>query len=119
MFLAGRADEVKAQVRRLRDNRSILDDVRGQANSLRSTLGTDDREKLEEYLTSVRQLEQRLVTDEAWSRKPKPKVDVEPPQDNPNKADIIGRTRLMFDLIHLALQTDSTRLITHHADGFE
>jgi hypothetical protein len=63
-------------------------------------------------MSSVRQLEQRLVTDEAWSRKPKPKVDAQPPKDIPNKADLIGRTRLLFDLSHLALQTDSTRLIT-------
>jgi hypothetical protein len=112
MFLAGRADEVQAQVRRLQDNRSILDDVRDQASALRSDLSSDDRDKLDEYLTSVRQLEQRLVTDEAWSKKPKPKVDANPPKDIPNKADLIGRTRLLFDLTHLALQTDSTRLIT-------
>ncbi len=68
MFLAGRADEVQAQVRRLEDNRSILDDVRQQAKSLRSDLGSDDREKLDEYMSSVRKLEQRLVTDEAWSK---------------------------------------------------
>jgi hypothetical protein len=112
MFLSGRADEVQAQLRRLRDNRSILDDVREQAESLRSKLGGDDREKLDEYTSSVRQLEQRLVTDEAWSQKPKPKVDAKPPKDIPNKADLIGRTRLLFDLTHLALQTDLTRLIT-------
>ncbi|MFT5525259.1 MAG: hypothetical protein ACI9HK_003226 [Pirellulaceae bacterium] len=112
MFLAGRADEVQAQVRRLQDNRSILDDVREQANALRSELGSEDRDKLDEYLTSVRKLEQRLVANEAWSRKPKPKVDAQPPKDIPNKADLIGRTRLLFDLTHLALQTDSTRLIT-------
>lgn len=117
MFLAGRPDEVQAQVRRLRDNRSILDDVRQQAGRLRSELGTDDREKLDEYMTSVRELEQRLVCDEAWSRKPKPQVNVQPPQDIANKADIIGRTRLMFDLAHLALQTDSTRLITVMLNG--
>lgn len=112
MFLAGRPDEVRAQVRRLRDNRSILDDVRHQAKSLRSDLGIDDREKLDEYMSSVRELEQRLVVDEAWSQKPKPVVDVQPPQDIPNKADLIGRASLLFDLTHLALQTDSTRLIT-------
>jgi hypothetical protein len=112
MFLAGRADEVEAQLRRLRDNRSILDDVRQQASSLRSDLGKDDREKMDEYMTSVRQLEQRMVTDEAWSQRPKPTVDAQPPKDIANKADLIGRARLLFDLAHLALQTDSTRLIT-------
>lgn len=99
-------------MRRLADGRSILDDVRDQAKALRSGLGNDDREKLDEYLTSVRELEQRLVNDESWAKTPKPKVKVEPPKDIPNAADLIGRTRLLFDLSHLALQTDSTRLIT-------
>jgi len=99
-------------MRRLEDGRSILDDVRDQAKSLRSDLGTDDRDKLDEYLTSVRELEQRMVNDESWAKTPKPKVNVEPPKDIPNVADLIGRTRLLFDLTHLALQTDSTRLIT-------
>jgi hypothetical protein len=112
LFLEGRADEVQAQVRRLEDGRSILDDVRDQANSIRSDLGANDRDKLDEYLTSVRELERRLVKDEAWAKTPKPKVNVEPPKDIPNAADLIGRTRLLFDLSHLALQTDSTRLIT-------
>jgi hypothetical protein len=117
MFLAGREDEVQAQVRRLRDNRSILDDVRDQASKLRSGLGTEDRQKLDEYLTSVRQLEQRLIADEGWSRKPKPKVEAQPPTDIPDKADLIGRTRLLFDLAHLALQSDSTRIITIMLSG--
>lgn len=112
LFLEGRADDVQDQLRRLEDGRSILDDVSDQANSLRSNLGSEDRDKLDEYLTSVRELEQRMVNDESWAKKPKPKVDVEPPKDIPNAADLIGRTRLLFDLTHLALQTDSTRLIT-------
>lgn len=112
LFLEGRANEVREQMRRLEDGRSILDDVREQAKSLRTGLGNDDRHKLDEYLTSVRELELRMVNDESWAKKPKPKVDVEPPKDIPNPADLIGRTRLLFDLSHLALQTDSTRLIT-------
>lgn len=112
LFLEGRPEEVKSQLRRLEDGRSILDDVRGQAGALRSELGSGDRSKLDEYLTSVRELERRLVKDETWAKTPKPKVDVQPPQDIQNAADIIGRSRLMFDLTHLALQTDSTRLVT-------
>src|SRR4029079_10374687 len=46
------------------------------------------------------------------SRRPRPRVDAAPPQDIQNPADLVGRARLMFDLIHLALQTDSSRLIT-------
>lgn len=112
LFLEGNTDEVQEQIRRLEDGRSILDDVSDQAKSLRSGLGREDRDKLDEYLTSVRDLEQRMVIDESWAKKPKPKVNVEPPKDIPNAADLIGRTRLLFDLSHLAIQTDSTRLIT-------
>ena len=112
LFLEGRPDEVQAQARRLRDGQSILDTVREQAQRLQPTLGTRDREKMDEYFTSVRELEQRLVTNEEWSKKPKPKVTAAPPQNNLNPADLIGKNRLLFDLIHLALQTDSTRLIT-------
>jgi hypothetical protein len=112
LFLEGRADEVHDQMQRLEDGRSILDDVSDQAKSLLSTLGSEDRDKLDEYLTSVRELEQRMVNDQSWAKKPKPKVNVEPPKDIPNASDLIGRTRLLFDLTHLALQTDSTRLIT-------
>ena len=112
MFLEGRPDEVRAQVRRLEDGQSILDDVRGQANALRTDLGSGDRDKLDEYLTSVRELEKRLAKDKVWFNTPKPKVDVPPPQDISNASDLIGRTKLLFDLAHLALQTDSTRLIT-------
>jgi hypothetical protein len=112
LFLEGRPDEKEAQARRLRDGQSILDAVRDQARTMQSGLGADDRDKLEEYFTSVRELEQRLARAEEWSKRPKPKVDAKPPQNITNPADIIGRTRLMFDLIHLAVQTDSTRLVT-------
>ncbi|MCX6979149.1 MAG: DUF1552 domain-containing protein [Verrucomicrobia bacterium] len=54
-------------MRRLNDGRSILDDVSEQAKSMRSTLGSEDRDKLDEYLTSVRESEQRMVNDESWA----------------------------------------------------
>jgi hypothetical protein len=112
LFLEGRPDEVQAQVRRLRDGQSILDAVGDQSKRLQAGLGAGDREKLDEYYTSVRELEQRLVTAEEWSKKPKPTVDAKQPQNINSGADLVGRTRLLFDLTHLALQTDSTRLIT-------
>lgn len=112
LFLEGSTKDVQDQLRKLEDGRSILDDVSDHAKSLRAGLGSEDRDKLDEYLTSVRELEQRMVNDESWAKKPKPKVSVPPPKDIANAADIIGRTNLLFDLAHLALQTDSTRLIT-------
>ena len=111
LFLEGRPEEVEAQRRRLRNGKSILDTVSDQAKRMAPSLGSRDREKIDEYFTSVRELEQRIVTAQEWALKPKPHVDAKPPQNNLNSTDLIGKTRLMFDLTHLALQTDSTRLV--------
>jgi hypothetical protein len=112
MFMEGRPDEVQVQTQRLRNGQSILDTVREQAKQMQPSLGSRDREKVDEYFTSVRELEQRMVTAEQWAKKPKPVVEAKQPQNNMNSADLLGKTRLMFDLTHLAIQTDSTRLIT-------
>jgi len=112
LFLEGRPDEVQAQVRRLRDGRSILDAVGDQARSLEPKLSGGDRDKLDEYFSSVRELERGLAKSEQWSQRPRLRVTSAPPQNAVNPADVVGKARLMFDLIHLALQTDSSRLIT-------
>lgn len=112
LFLKGRPDQVEAEARRLADGQSVLDAVRDQAKRLQRGLGKADRDKLEEYSTSIRELERRLAQAEYWSKQPKPKVDVKPPVDVRNSADLIGKTRVWFDLMHLALKTDSTRIIT-------
>jgi hypothetical protein len=112
LFLDGRPDEVEAQTRRLRDGRSILDAVGDEAKGMQPAMGSRDKHKVDEYFTSVRELEKRMQTSQQWATRPKPKVDVKPPQNSTNSADFIGKTKLMFDLVHLALQTDSTRLVT-------
>lgn len=117
LFLADSADEIRDRARQLADGRSVLDDVSGQAKTLQSGLGHDDREKLDEYVTSVRELEKRLAKDELWFRKPKPKVEAAPPRDITNGADLLGRTKHLLDLTVLALQTDSTRLVTMMTGG--
>ena len=117
LFLDGTPAEVNEQVASLRRGRSILDTVRGEAKKLHRELGARDQEKLDQYMTSVRDLETRLVQNEDWSRKPKPKVDAKPPTDIANRNDAIGRKRLMNDLIVLALQTDSTRTFTYNLGG--
>jgi hypothetical protein len=111
LFIEGSAEEVEAQRRRLRYGQSLLDQVREEARRMNRMLGAADREKLEEYLTSVRDLEKQLARSEEWSKKTKPKVDAKPPQNATNGADFIGKARLWFDLTRLALQTDSTRLV--------
>jgi hypothetical protein len=113
LFVEGTPEEKEAQVRRLRHGQSILDEVRSEAGKVRDAAGAADREKLDEYFTSVRDLEQQLSRAEEWSKKPKPKVDARPPQNATNPADFAGKAKLWFDLTHLALQTDSTRLVTN------
>jgi hypothetical protein len=116
LFLEGRREEVQRQVNRLRDQRSILDTVRGQARQLEKKVSATDRERLDQYFTAVREVEQQLVRAQAWSARPKPRVAAQPPRDIANISDSIGRTRLMFDLAHLAFQTDSTRFVTLRID---
>jgi hypothetical protein len=112
LFLEGRPEEVAAQARRLSDGQSILDSVRDQARTLQPGLGAADRDKLDEYFTSVRELERSLAVAERWAQRPKPRVNVPPPQPITNGADLVGKSRVWFDLMHLALQTDSARLLT-------
>jgi len=112
LFLEGKPEEVQKQIRRLQDGRSILDQVGDQARRMQAGLGAGDRDKLDEYFSSVRELEQQLAANEEWSHKPKPKVEAQQPQNAMNAADLVGKTKLLFDLTHLAFQTDSTRLIT-------
>lgn len=109
-FLQGTPEEVKVQVQRLKQGQSIMDVVRGQAKRLEQKVGSGDREKLDEYFDSVRDVEQRLTSAESWVHKPKPKVNMAPPKDVPS--DGSATMRLYYDLMHLAFQTDSTRLST-------
>lgn len=117
LFVEGTKAEVDARVRGLIRGRSILDTVMGQAKKLQGELGKRDQEKLEEYFSAVRDLEGRLVQNEAWAQKPKPKVDAKPPTDIQSRTDAIGKMTLMQDLLVLALQTDSTRAATLRLSG--
>ena len=117
LFTEGTQAEVEAQMRGLKRGRSILDTVMGQAKKLHRDLGHHDQQKLGEYLSAVRDLEGRLVQNEAWAQKPKPKVDAKPPTDIQSRTDAIGKMKLMQDLVVLALQTDSTRTVTMRFSG--
>jgi hypothetical protein len=113
MFLEGRPDQKAQQIERLREGRSVLDTVLDASKRMQRRVSRLDKRKLEEYLTAVRDAEQSLQKSEQWQHKPKPKVDAKPPNTIQNKAQIRRRAQQFYDLIHLALQTDSTRLITY------
>jgi hypothetical protein len=117
LFVNGSARDVARQTERLRDGQSIMDTVAEDAKRLQRRVSVRDREQLDAYFSTVREVEQRLKFAEQWAHKPKPIVNVPPPVDVPNNADFVARTRLMFDLVHLTLQTDSTRIITLMIQG--
>jgi hypothetical protein len=109
-------DSPTAQTRdaaRMRHGRSVMDLVAEEARLLQRTLGAGDRDKLDSYFTSVNELEKRLAANEAWIKRPKPKVS-KPESLADSVADGILKQRAMFDVMALALQTDSTRFITLH-----
>ena len=112
MFLTGNAWEQRRQRERLADGRSILDSVADQSKMLRQKTGVNDHRQLDEYFEAIRVAESELREAEAWLDRPNPQVQVAPPQDIDDSADLIGRTKSMLNLIPLILQTDSSRIIT-------
>lgn len=117
LFLDGTPEEVEREMDRLHEGRSILDAVSDDAKSLGGSVSAGDRDKLDEYFTSVREMERRLQAMQAWAHKPKPKVNAPMPRDVQNAADLIAKMDLLFDLMPLALQTDSTRVVTIYISG--
>jgi hypothetical protein len=97
--------------RDLADKRSILDLARDQATGFQKGLGKEDKEKLDQYFTSVREFENRIEQSKLWLDREKPGTEYALPR----KVDSLAlreRTPFFYDLMTLALQTDSTRVIT-------
>jgi hypothetical protein len=111
LFIRGTPEEVAREMRRVRDGQSILDDVRGQVKALHRRLSDVDRRRVDLYLSSIREAEQRLQQDERWGTTPKPQVDAPPPKDF-GGSQLLERSRQWYNIVHLALMTDSTRVIS-------
>jgi hypothetical protein len=111
LFIEGTPDEVAREIQRIEMGHSILDGVRDQAKTLAKSLGAGDRQRLDLLLVSIREAELRLQKDREWVKKPKPKVAAKPFAEI-GGPKMLERERQWFDLVHLALQTDSTRVIT-------
>jgi BMFP domain-containing protein YqiC len=112
LFLQGTPAEVEAKIRELDTGRSILDTVARQAELLQREVTDEDRSRLDQYFTSVRDLEDRLQTSRGWENKPKPVVKETEPVDPASPAQYMEKVKLMYDLARLAFETDSTRAIT-------
>lgn len=110
MFVESSATIKAAAHERMLNRASVLDALRESAKHLAGTLDASDRSKLDQYLTSVRDVERRLQISEAWLDKPKPKSPINEIKDEERLQ--IEEMPLFFDLMTLALQTDSTRVAT-------
>jgi len=110
LFVSLSANEREAERTRLKHQGSVLDALRDSASALNRTLNAADRNKLDQYLTSVRDVERRLQMSKQWIDQPKPKSPIEEVQDEERQH--IDEVALFYDLMALALQTDSTRVAT-------
>src|SRR5204863_110297 len=81
LFLGGSPEEIKEQQRKLALGQSIMDTIADQTSRLNRQVGARDRERLDQYLTGVRDLEKRLVQSAEWEKKPRPVVTEKPPVD--------------------------------------
>ncbi len=123
LFRSGSPEAVAAQRNEAARTRSVLDAVREEANQLSNNLGKGDRERLDQYFNSVRDVESRIQTDLRWLDVPRPQVEppnfgddvqaLDPELRGGRNFDYRRYQRLMFDVITLALQTDSTRVISY------
>jgi hypothetical protein len=117
MFIQGSPGEVEAKIAELDAGRSILDAVNEQARDLGRSVGASDRARLDQYFTSVRELETRLQASKGWERRPKPVVKAQEPQDPASPAQYMARVANMYSLVRLAFETDSTRCVTLMLDS--
>ena len=112
MFLSGKPEEIARQKQKLAEGRSVLDELLDQTRALLKTAPAADRERLQEYFDSVRIAENDLAEAQAWIDRPKPQVEAKAPHDIFDQTDLIGRIRLLLNLVPLIVQTDSSRVIS-------
>lgn len=118
MFLQGNAAEIQRQLYHLEERGSILDTLLDDTRQFRKNLGRDDQTRLDQYLTSVREIEERLETARQWETHPKPETDQTPPDDIRDPKLFFEKFDLMLSMGRLALETDSTRIVTLMVDAF-
>jgi hypothetical protein len=124
MFLAGSKGDIEKELARLRRGRSMLDRMRERLAQLSKSVSRRDQQQIVDFTEAVRNLEKQLVAEEQWVNRPKPSVDVPQPSENypspfADRSNSIGRARIMMDLAKLAVQTDSTRVVSIFIKGMD
>ena len=113
LFISDNAGDRERTADRFALHGSILDAVNSDAKSLTRQLGKRDQEKLDEYFTSVRDVEKQMELGKRWANVPKPHPGIKEPENTGFVSDL----PVIYDLIALALQTDSTRIATLEVGG--
>ncbi|MDP7277123.1 MAG: DUF1552 domain-containing protein [Planctomycetaceae bacterium] len=118
LFRQTSTDEKSRQRRELDTRGSILDAVLASARQIDRTLGHNDRHRFREYLNAINETERRLKRAGHWLNQPKPQQEFPGTNKSNNGQDKrLAIMKLMFDLMTLALQTDSTRIASLHIPG--
>ena len=113
MFTADSTDSIATQRKNYERQQSMLDAVLEDARSLQRKLGSADKERLAQYLDSVREIEGRIERTAGWLGRPKPQVDADTVRLDLDVAEPADFMRTYYSLILLALQTDTTRVATY------
>jgi hypothetical protein len=119
LFLAGSPQQVQQEVERLKRGQSVLDHMGDRFAALKTKLSVRDQQQVSDYTDAVRDVEKQLHADESWVLKPKPAIDEKVPTDAIDRADNVGRMKMLFHLTKLALQTDSTRVVSIFVRGMD
>ena len=124
LFLAGDKNDIEKEMNRLKRGQSVLDRMGERFGELKKSLSRQDSQQITDYAEAVRDMERQLQADEAWVNRPKPIVNEQAPSEQypspfADRSDSIGRARVLFNLIKLALQTDSTRVCSLFIRGMD
>jgi hypothetical protein len=117
LFLSSTPQQQTEELRKIGTGRSMLDFVGDQAKRLSARVTAADRSRLDEYFESVRDVERQLQMSSEWVNRPKPAAPGAAPQDITGPGQQPKKLQLMFDMIYLALVTDSTRAMTIRTFG--
>jgi hypothetical protein len=118
LFPPADSSQLKQAKARIALNRSVLDTAVSDVKDLQRRLGRTDQQRMEQYLTSIREVEQRLDDRDAILKMGRPQFDEARVRTEPNsKSSMREHIELMMDLIALAFQTDMTRVVTQSLGG--
>lgn len=118
LFFNDNPSDLKRQTANLENRRSILDTLLDDARSVSNSLGAADRRRVDQYLNSIREVERRLQRAQDWADVPRPDPGESAPEDIPQRELIFERFETILSVARLALESDSTRLVTLMVDAF-